>query len=274
MSARRRLPALAAVLSVLALGACSPADGPADPGTRPTAPTTLPSSRPSATPSESIRDDEVVPGCPDKLAEELGDVVGGVDVDGDGELDVIRYIQGDDGAAPGEGCARTVVAYLPGGQLAGFTLPQTEEMPDGVESLQPRTPSSSAYVSFRTLTSDGGAQPHLLALAGGSPDLRLSEVSLDGDGVPLLPSSPAGTPTVRAGFLCADGDLVGQVGAPRAEGGTTVWDITTTTYRLQNREGGDVAVPVDELTQTGVADDALRFGYPALLPESSANLCA
>ena len=243
-------------------------------------PSALPSSAPETSevpePVETIGPDEVVPGCTDAQAEELGDVVGGVDVDGDGEKDVVRYVAGAEGAPPGEDCARTVVAYAPEG-IAGFTLEAEVEPPSEATSLQPGGEGSAAYVSFRTTSPRGGYQQHLLALVGQAPDLRLVEVSADDAGTPLLPFVATDVTSTRAGFLCSDGTLVAQVGEPQPGGSGssgTVWDVTTTAYAVTLEEDAAVASPTETTTQTGVSDDALEFGYPALLPESSARLCS
>ena len=63
-------------------------------------------------PPQTLGPDEVVPGCTDADAsgdgdagDVVGEVVAGIDVDGDGEKDVVRYVAGDEGAAPGEACS-------------------------------------------------------------------------------------------------------------------------------------------------------------------------
>ena len=216
-------------------------------------------------------------GCSDARAEELGDVVGGADLDGDGELEPLRYV-GEDGrfgVEADDGCARALLAYTSDG-IAGFRLEAGAEAPDEVTALQPGGEGSVAYASFRTTAERGGYQQHLLGRVGSAPDLRLAEISLEGSGEPLLPFVATDTTGVRAGFLCSDGELVAQVGEPRSDGGQTVWDITTSSYEVQidDRSGTATAVETSGSQQTGVADDALEFGFPALLPESSARICS
>ncbi len=218
----------------------------------------------AATPSEGSADvatpvatptagpDEVVVGCSTSDAEELGEVVVGADLDGDGAKDVVRYVATTEGP-----CARTVLGYLPDG-IVGFSVPGAAEV--DTSTFAAVQPDDVAYVAFRETAPRGGFQQHLLALDG---DVLGEVRTEEGPGEPLLPFVATDSAGTRAGFLCAGSSLVGQVSVPAAAGGDA--DVTTTTYAV----AGDTASVEDSVTTSGVAPDALLRQFPALDPDVS-----